>query len=167
MSHRLSKDPAYRRLRPGRRTPSGHLSCWLAANHLLVVQSMGYAEQYRRFDLHDIAAVVLNPSPVRWIVMAASAAVGIPLGGVALWAAFTQFNNPSEDWAAPVAIFSGLLSVIPLIALVWFAFAGSLVRIRIVTGVQDTALPGFFNQTRARAFAAELQSAANTQASAP
>jgi hypothetical protein len=160
MSHRLARDPAYRRLRPGRRTPSGHLSCWLATDHLLVVQTLGYAEQYRRFDLKDIQAVVLNPSPWRWILLLCSALTWIPLVGVASWAAFTHFDNPSSDWAAPVAISAAILSVFPLLILVGCAVSGSLARIRIVTGVQSTTLPGLFNQTRARAFAAELQSAA-------
>lgn len=52
--------PKYKRL-PGRgRNWAGACRVWLGEDHVLVVQSRGYTETYRRFFFKDIQAIVLH-----------------------------------------------------------------------------------------------------------
>lgn len=155
MTDRLSKNPAYRRLPTGRRTTGQHLSCWLAHDHLLVVEVSGYTERYSRFQLQDVQAVVLKPTPARaYVAIAAAVVLLIVLALIAsLWVA----NNGPDP--VPGFVFLGLLAAAPMSALLWAAWCGPLCSIRISTAVQVAALPALHNLIKARAFALALREA--------
>lgn len=166
MNDRLSRDPAYRRVATGRRTPSQHLSCWLAKDHLLVVEGVGYSERYSRFDLRDIQAVLLQPSKARRIVALVSGLALIPLlAGLALLLARWISTNDGDFLVGGVLV--GGLAVIPSVLLAWSAWCGPLCSIRISTAVQVARLPALHHRGRAREFARGLQSAAVAATPAP
>lgn len=159
MNDRLSRDPAYRRVPTGRRTPSQHLSCWLAKDHLLVVEGVGYAERYSRFDLRDIQAVLIQPSKARRIVALVSGLALVPLlAGLGLLLARWLSTNDGDFLVGGVLV--GGLAVIPAVLLAWSAWCGPLCSIRISTAVQVARLPALHHRGRAREFAWVLQAAA-------
>ncbi len=51
----------YRKLTPRRRGIGGFSQLWLASDHILLVRSSRFVEQYRRFALADIQAIVVTP----------------------------------------------------------------------------------------------------------
>jgi hypothetical protein len=159
MNDRLSKDPAYRRLPTGRRTPNQHLSCWLARDHLLVVEGMGYSERYSRFDLRDIQAVLIQPSGARQIVAMVAGLAAVPaLALVGLMLA-RWLGTRDNDYLVGLVLISAA-SLAPLVALAWAAGCGPLCHVRISTAVQVAKLPGLHQRTKARAFATALRDAA-------
>ena len=156
MNDRLSKDTAYRRLKTGRRSIfRPHLSCWLAADHLVVVEVLGYAERYSRFDLRDIQALVLQPSRAR----SAAAWIGT-LGLLPAIALLVAMITSSTITGLESIVAFAFLAFFPLATLAWAAWAGPLCSIRISTAVQVARLPALHNLPRARAFARELRGAA-------
>src|ERR1035438_5773729 len=51
----------YRRL-PGRRwSPGSSASLWMGSDHILLVKSAWFREEYKRFYLRDIQAIVVAP----------------------------------------------------------------------------------------------------------
>ena len=163
MNDRLAMDPAYRRLKTGRRSIfQTHLSCWLAADHLLVVEVVGHSERYSRFDLRDIQAVVLQPSRARstatWI-----GTIGL-LPALALLVALLSSVTVAGMESLVVLAF---LALPPIAALAWAAWAGPLCSNRISTAVQVARLPALHNLPLARAFARELLDAALAREAGP
>jgi hypothetical protein len=67
----------YRKLTGKARTLGGYSQLWLAPDHLLLLRSTGFRQQYWRFVLADIQAIVVTELPSRMPLQAA-------LGGVAL-----------------------------------------------------------------------------------
>lgn len=166
MNDRLSKDPAYRRVATGRRTPSQHLSCWLANDHLLLVEGVAYSERYSRFDLRDIQSVLLQPSKGRRIVALVS---GLSLLAVlaVLGLLLARWISTNEgDFLVGVVLLGGL-ALIPAVLLLWSAWCGPLCSIRISTAVQVARLPSLHHLGRARDFARVLQAAAVAATPAP
>ncbi len=79
--------PQYRRL-PGRsRGLMGSASLWLAADHVLLVQSRGYVETYRRFYFRDVQALLLRRTAAAWLWAAVAA---VPLALMMLGAGLAQ-----------------------------------------------------------------------------
>lgn len=163
MHDRLSMDPAYRRLKTGRRSVfRPHLSCWLAADHLVVVEVVGYSERYSRFDLRDIQALVLQPSRMRataaWI-----GTIGLVPALALLVAILASVTVAGMESLVVVAF----LAFPPIAALAWAAWAGPLCSIRISTAVQVARLPALHNLPLARAFAREVLDAALAREASP
>src|SRR5450631_648627 len=55
--------PLYRKLTSRRRSLLGYSQLWLGEGHLLLVRSARVAENYRRFALADIQAIVISDGP--------------------------------------------------------------------------------------------------------
>jgi hypothetical protein len=55
---------AYKKLSRQRRTAAGYSRLWLANDHVLLVTSSGYSEEYRRFFFSDIQALFIRKT--RW-----------------------------------------------------------------------------------------------------
>ena len=60
--------PIYSRLTRRRRTLFGYSQLWLGRSHILLVESTHYTENYRRFALKDIQAIVVTTLPPRTVV---------------------------------------------------------------------------------------------------
>lgn len=67
----------YRRLTGRKRSPFGYSQLWLAADHVLLVKSSRFAEQYKRFALADIQAIVITALPDRTVLQTGEAAAAI------------------------------------------------------------------------------------------
>ena len=58
-------EPTYQRLTRRSRGLWGFTQLWLAADHLLLVKNTKYNEQYQRFSLADIQAIIVRDGPDR------------------------------------------------------------------------------------------------------
>jgi hypothetical protein len=54
----------YRRLTGRKRTLFGYSQLWLAPDHILLVKSTRFAENYQRFALADIQAITVTETPL-------------------------------------------------------------------------------------------------------
>ena len=75
-----ARQSIYRRLTGRRRSVFGFSQLWLAKDHLLLVKSVRFAENYQRFALADIQAIVITESPDQAAMQIWAAA------GAVLWA---------------------------------------------------------------------------------
>jgi hypothetical protein len=80
----------YRRLTGRKRTLSGYTQLWLGSNHILLVKSTHFAEEYRRFALSDIQAIVVTSLAERRVahMVGALAAIGWMSGALAVGSVF-------------------------------------------------------------------------------
>lgn len=67
----------YRRLTGRRRTLLGFSQLWLAPDHILLVTSSRFVEQYQRFALPDIQAIVVTAMPDQTLLQTAAGATAI------------------------------------------------------------------------------------------
>ena len=87
--------PTYKKLSRHRRNAAGYSRLWLAEDHLLLVTSSGYSEEYRRFFFPDIQALIVRrtrwSTGLNWTLGLSSALFGalgftVPNeGGIVLW----------------------------------------------------------------------------------
>jgi hypothetical protein len=74
---------AYRKLTRKKRTLFGSTQLWLEDDHVLMVRSTRFQEEYRRFQLADIQALVAVETPVRiWLIAVLAINVGLSLLGL-------------------------------------------------------------------------------------
>lgn len=139
-------ETAYRRLTGARLRRRGFLtafatrsSLWLADDHLLCVDSTGYAEEYKRFYFRDIQSLTIRKTDglrVRAIVFGFLTVVCIVLALVI------------NDVAATVTM--GLIGVPCLLALVLHLALGPMSVCHLRTAVQVEELPSLCRLRRAR-----------------
>jgi hypothetical protein len=58
----------YTKLTPRRRTLGGHTQLWLAPDHILLLISTRFTEDYRRFSISDIQSIVVTQLPPRVVL---------------------------------------------------------------------------------------------------
>lgn len=132
---------SYRKL-PGRRR--GFLfgsSVWLADDHLLLVKSARFREEYRRFYFRDIQAIVAADA-MRFHLSTRSAAIGAlwALSMAILWGRFR--NYAWLGWAA-----------LAVLLLAWgYVSAYRSCRCRIYTAVSEEELPSLYRAWNASHF---------------
>jgi hypothetical protein len=66
------KERIYSRLTARKRTLFGYTQLWLGPNHLLLVKSTHFVEEYRRFAFQDIQAIIITGLPKRTVIQIAS-----------------------------------------------------------------------------------------------
>lgn len=164
MQDRLKNDPAYRRLKSSPNYVLGHVSYWLASDHLLLVDVIGFVERYRQFRLADIELIVIRPTRTRLILGIIGAGVTAPLLILAAWLWSQYLSTSDADWAVGASIAS-VFAALASFALALTLARGQICQTRLVTGVQEIRLPGMFRVRDAQALAAAL--AAQTQSLAP
>jgi hypothetical protein len=159
MNERLDQDPRYRRLPACRRPLLGSASYWLGPDHLLIVDSMGVLERYRKVRYPDIETVLIQPNRIRAI---GAGVIGIILvfllagGGVG---SFFILREPDSN-LLPLLGLIGLLIALPVALLLWWIIPGTFCQTRLRTSVQDVRLPGLYRLGTARQFANALHAAA-------
>jgi hypothetical protein len=149
-----SPTPEYRRL-PGRglrragiiTLVRAHCRLWLAHDHLLMVESNGYAEEYRRFYFQDVQSITVRKTArgrnwnIAWAVSATVfALIGLPFGPVG------------------AAIFWSL-SGLCLLCLAFNALRGPTCVCHLRTAVQQDELPSLSRLRVARKVLAQIQPA--------
>ncbi len=139
----MADQAQYRRL-PGRWWGLGtSASLWLAPDHILSVKSRWFREEYKRFYLRDIQAVVVAPC--------ARFSISMPMLLVVLAGLFSiAFLLSSADGAWAI----GLLVMVA----VWLTISIGLgCRCRLYTAVSTDDLPSLYRTFAARRFLTEIQ----------
>jgi hypothetical protein len=78
----MPPQPTYTKLTPRSRSLGGHTQLWLAPDHILLLTSTRFSEDYKRFSISDIQSIVVTELPPRLalpIVMILAALVWISL----------------------------------------------------------------------------------------
>ena len=132
----------YRKLPGHRRGFLFGSSVWLGPDHLLLVKSSRFREEYRRFFFRDIQAIVSAGAP-RYHLSTRAALIG------ALWACVLAGAIASDREALGwIAGFIGIL-----LACVWMYVSGARgCRCRIYTAVSSEELPSLYRDWTARRF---------------
>jgi len=136
----------YRKL-PGRRRGIGTgSSLWLAPDHLLLVRTRLFREEYKRFYLRDIQAIAMANYP-RFYVSTRSLAM--LLAWLSAWLFWTVMPPGfAIVWWAVFAIMVGVWLV--------FSFFFSC-RCRLYTAVSNDALPSLYRTWTARKFLEQVR----------
>jgi hypothetical protein len=120
---------------------------WFANDHLLLVNSTGYSEDYRRIQFSDIKGFFVIPSDRRllwyvpWIIVAL-------FSGVFLINTLSSSHKP---------YFSGAIFAVSLVFIAWNYLLGPTCLAYVVTGVQTAQLPSLVRRRKARKVLARLQ----------
>lgn len=143
-------EPRYHRLtraraRTGAVISISRCSLWLGEDHLLSVDSTGYAETYRRFYFRDIQAITLTQTPW-WLYWALALGVF-----AALFGAIAVFSGE-----AVLAYVFGPVALLFLLGLVYDLLAGPSCACELRTAVQTVRLPPLNRVRRAREVLARL-----------
>jgi len=131
----------YRKLPGRRRGLFRGSSIWLAPDHLLLVRSMRFREEYKRYQLRDIQAIVVG-SAARFHISTRS--IGIAL----LWlVAFLVLRSRVAWISAPMS------AVAAALVFAWFLISLQFsCRCRIYTAVSRDELPSLYRTWTARRF---------------
>ncbi len=136
----------YRRL-PGRRRGIGSsASLWMGSDHVLLVKSAWFREEYKRFYLRDIQAIVVAPGArfyVSRLMLLVALAWLLPAVSMAFWA-----DNVKLAWGI-----GGIA-----MGAAWFAvsLAGGC-HCRLYTAVSKDDLPSLYRTWTARRFLRQVQ----------
>jgi hypothetical protein len=135
----MAKTPKTYRKLAGPTSSVGHYSSlWLAADHLLIVKSTGYSEDYQRMFFRDIKGVFIIESERRlyWgIFWGLLAALSLAFVTLAL-----------KDDEAPVG--SGFFLAVFVGTSIWNYLAGRGCRVFVATGVQTARLPALVRRRK-------------------
>jgi hypothetical protein len=124
-----------------------YASLWLAADHLLLLRSSGYSEEYSRMQLRDIRAFFIVRTARRlWF--------GVFWGVVAVLPGVTLLNALSAGQRPVISIF--FLSLIAGF-LLWNFLLGPGCTVYIATGVQNAKLPALVRVRKARRVMGRIQ----------
>ena len=136
----------YRKL-PGRRSGFLHgASLWMGPDHILAVRSLRFREEYKRFYLRDIQAIVVATRP-RFHVSTRAAGIA------ALWLAVSIGAWNQAPWAP-----AGLSIVAVCLVVSWlYVSAAQSCSCRIHTAVSRDDLPSIYRTWTARKFLAEVE----------
>ncbi|MBS1834558.1 MAG: hypothetical protein JST65_17705 [Acidobacteria bacterium] len=119
----------YVRLSRKKRSVMGSVQLWLGDGHILVVRSMRFTEEYRRFQLGDIQAVVATETPqLIWLEVGLFACSAL------------SFLFMIEVEAAAARIFFGLIGAILAGTAVYDFARGQRCRCRLLTEVSAEVL---------------------------
>jgi hypothetical protein len=152
----LSKNPGYRRLNVSGYGLTGSASYWLGRDHLLVVATRNYVENYYRFLYSDIQGIIVRRNPFRliWGLVFSVLTVTLLLGALAV-----KLSEPAGNISE-----EGLFGMAGLLALA-LAFAslqtinllrGPTCACHLRTAVQLMALPQLHRWRKAELLIAEL-----------
>ena len=136
----------YRKLPGHRRGFLRGASLWLGGDHLLSVKSLRFREEYKRFYLRDVQAIVIANVP-RFHLSTRSAVIAW------LWIVAFSIARNRQPWLE-----TGLWIIAALLVGAWFYLSYALsCRCRIYTAVSRDELPSIYRTWTARKFLAELE----------
>jgi len=115
-------------------------SLWLGKDHLLLIESNGYSEGYKRFYFKDIQALIIRKTQL-WFIRA------LILAGVALL--FILVAIATREALASLYIV-GSIGILFAIAALYDALAGPTASCSLRTAVQIEQLPSLNRVRRAR-----------------
>ncbi len=136
----------YRRLPGYRRGLFRGASVWLGADHLLAVQSMRFREEYKRYYLRDVQAIVVADAP-RFHISTRSMVIGALW--LAAWFALRDFSTwaPALLWTLAAALAGAWL----------YVSAACSCTCRVYTAVSRDELRSVYRTWTARRFLREVE----------
>ncbi len=144
----MPKTPSlYERLTRPAASVASYRSLWMAADHLLLVNSTGYSEDYQRIQYSDIKGFFVMPSDRRlywhvpWVIC-------LLFSGVFLANTLYSGKQPYV---------SGAFLSLSLVFIVWNQMLGPGCTTFVVTGVQTAPLPSLVRRRKAHGVLARLQ----------
>ena len=143
----MAKTPKlYTRLTRSAPSLASYKSLWLATDHLLVLNSTGYHEEYRRIQFRDIQGFFTVDSGRRgsWALVWA---IWSGISGLVFLGSFMAGNRP---------FVSGVFLAIGLGALLWNYLLGPGCKVYVVTRVQTQPLPSLVRKKKAAKVLARL-----------
>jgi hypothetical protein len=141
------KPRLYARLTRATATVGSYRSLWLGPDHLLLVTSTGYTEEYRRIDFDKIQGMMTLTSERRtswavgWTVIAA-------LSAILIGASYVTGGHPVVPY-----FFLGF----GLLGLTWNHLLGPTCKVYVMTGVQTLQLPSLVRQRKAARVLARIE----------
>jgi hypothetical protein len=137
----------YERLTRPATSVGSYRTLWFAKDHLLLVNSTGYSEDYQRIQFSDIKGFFVIPSDRRlyW---------NVP------WFIFALFSGvflSNTLYSGRVPFVSGTILAFSLIFIVWNNILGPSCIAYVVTGVQTAQLPSLVRRRKARKVLARLR----------
>jgi len=137
----------YTKLTPTRRSLLGHTRLWLAPDHILLLTSTRFAEDYKRFAFSDIQAIVVTDQPSQRFLQ-----ILMILAAIA-WTCF--FFLVSSPFAKGTFLVTGALALLwPILDIA----RGPRCRCTIHTRVSKEPLPPVYRIRIARKFLAAVRS---------
>lgn len=121
-------------------------SLWLAPDHLLLVKSLRFREEYQRFFFRDIQSIVIADGP-RFHLSTRAAAVGT------VWLVCLLAGWKLAPWAPAVLGSAGVLFLLSWI----YVSAAQSCSCRIQTAVSREPLPSIYRKWTAREFLDQLE----------
>jgi hypothetical protein len=145
----------YRRLPGRRRGIISGASLWMGSDHILLVKSAWFREEYKRFYLRDIQAIVMAPC-ARFYFSRPMLIFALMWMMFALGVLVNVVYTPSDGWAFSIAI-GWCASTLAMLA-VWLgvSLAGSC-RCRLHTAVSKDDLPSLYRRRTVRRFLRRVQ----------
>ncbi len=143
----MAKTPKlYTRLTRATPALASYKSLWLAADHVLVLNSTGYHEEYRRIHFRDIQGFFMTASERRgsWALFWA---IWAGVSGLVMASGFIMESRP---------VVSGVFCGIGVMALLWNYLLGPGCVVYVVTRVQTQPLPSLVRIKKARKVLARL-----------
>lgn len=144
----MKRTSIYRRLTRRRRTLLGYSQLWLGPDHILLLKSSRFAEEYQRFALADIQALVITELPDRTLVQA-NGAVAALLWTLVLLAVSSIFAK----------VFFAVTGAIALAWVIADIARGARCRCHLYTAVSRELLAPVSRIRAARAFLDQLRPA--------
>ena len=136
----MAKPPRpYTRLTRAAASVGSYKSLWLASDHLLLVTSTGYTEDYHRLQLREIKGFFIIASDRRlWWGVGWGTVAGV--SAVAMIVTLAQRDTP---------VFSVTALILSSLVLLWNYLLGPVCRAYVVTGVQTAPLPSLVRRRKA------------------
>lgn len=137
----------YERLTRPATSVGSYRSLWMATDHLLLVNSTGYTEDYQRIQYSDIKGFFVIPSDRRlfwhvpWVICALFSGIFV---------AYALYSGKRP-------YFSGTFLALSLIFIAWNHLLGPSCTALVVTGVQTAPLPSMVRLRKTRKALARLQ----------
>ena len=139
----------YRKLPGHRRGILRGSSLWLGSDHLLSVKSLRFREEYKRFHLRDVEAIIVARAPRFHL---STRAIGIAL----LWLAVNV--STGSVWLGLGWASTALRSAAVALVFAWvYVSSARSCRCRIYTAVSSDDLPSIYRTWTARKFLAEVE----------
>jgi hypothetical protein len=144
----MAKPPrAYERLTRPATSVGSYKSLWLAADHLLIVTSTGYSEEYQRLQFDKIRGFFIVPSDRRLMWF-------LPWG---ILGAFSAVFVIHTLYSGQEPYFSGVFLGVSVILCLWNYLLGPTCTVFVATGVQMAKLPSLVRSRKARSVLARLK----------
>ncbi len=146
----MAPSQRYRKLPGRRRGMFRGASVWLAADHVLLVKSLRFREEYKRYYLRDIQAIATASAPRFHLSMRSIVLALVWLFVYLVAASAERFSG------AHLTIY--LWVVAALLTVTWAIVSAAFsCRCRIYTAVSSDDLPSVYRSWTARRFVAELE----------